>query len=217
MLTALRLLHDFSKRKYANRTFLPSLKFFTQDIFIYVHILFFSIFLSTSPHPLTTPILSPLQLLALNQTCWQIACSYSLYSLYLLLTSYRACSSFPSPSRPLRASVTLLQLIKMLICASQCFSQQSSSIFAALYLENIHEFTVSVTVSALLRYADLEKPLQICHRAAIQVRAISCNDAEQHVSYVSLFSRSLVTPLDHVSGNVNSGYGLEDKLLLVLL
>ena len=105
----------------------------------------------------------------------------------------------------------------MLIFASQCFSQQSTSIFAALYLENIHEFTVSVTVSALLGYADIEKPLQICHQAAIQVRAISCNDAEQHVSYVHLFSRSLVTPLHHFSGNVMSIYGLEDTSLLVLL
>lgn len=210
MLTALRLLHDFSKWKYANRTFLPSLKLLTQDLFIHLHILFFSIFLLTSPHPLTSPILSPLQLLALNQTYRQIACSYSLYSLYLLLTSYRACSSSPSPSRPLRMSVTLLHLVKMLICASQCFSQQSTSIFAALYLENIHEFTVSVTVYAFPRYADLEKPLQIYHRAAIQVRAISCNDAEQHVSYVHHFSRTLITPLDHPSGNAMPDYSLED-------
>ncbi len=113
--------------------------------------------------------------------------------------------------------VTLLQLVKMLICASQCFSQQSTSIFAALYLENLHEFTVSVTVSAFPRCADLEKPLQICHRAAIQVRAISCNDAEQHVSYVHHFSQSLVTTLDPVSGNVMPDYALRDGLLLVLL
>ena len=113
-------------------------------------------------------------------------------------------------------SLTLLQLLKMLNCASQCFSQQSTSIFAALYLENLHEFTVSVIVSAFPRYADLEKPLQICQRAAIQVRAISCNDAEQHVSYVHHFSRVLVT-LNHVSGNSMPDYGLEDLLLIVFL
>ena len=111
--------------------------------------------------------------------------------------------------------LTLLQPLKMLSCASQCFSQQSTLIFAALYLENLHKFTVSVTVSAFPRYADLEKLLQICQRAAIQVRAISFNDAEQHVSYVHYFTRVLVT-LNHVSGNLMPDYGLEDQLLLVL-
>ena len=106
--------------------------------------------------------------------------------------------------------VTLLPLLRMLIRASQCFSQQSTSIFAALYLENLHEFTVSVTVSAFPRYADLDKPLQICRRAAIQVRAISCNDAEQHVSYVHHSSQLLVTALDPVTGNVMPDYALRD-------
>ena len=111
--------------------------------------------------------------------------------------------------------VPLLQLVKMLIRASQCFSQQSTSIFAALYLENLHEFTVSVIVSTFPRYADLEKPLQICHRAAIQVRAISCNDAEQHVSYVHHLNRSLVTALDPVSGNVTPVFTVWDDLYLL--
>ena len=99
----------------------------------------------------------------------------------------------------------------------QCFSKQSTSIFAVLYLENLHEFTVSVTVFAFPKYTDPEKPLQICHRATIQVRAISCNDAEQHVSYVYHFSRLLFTTLDSVSGNAIPEYTVGDVSLFVLL
>ena len=104
----------------------------------------------------------------------------------------------------------------MLTCASVFLKAVYFNICCSVIGESprIH---VSITVFAFPNYTDPEKPLQICHRAAIQARAISCNDAEQHVSYVYHLSWLLFTTLDPVSGNAIPEYTVGDTLLFVLL